>query len=92
MSAVTASERRRVGVAFGAVLRAARKDKGMTQERLADAAGLDRTFPTLLERGLRTPTIATIIRLADALGVSAATLVDETHFLLRSADLPENID
>jgi DNA-binding XRE family transcriptional regulator len=57
MSGVEASERRRVGLAFGAALRAARKHKGMTQEQLADAAGFDRTFPTLLERGLRTPTL-----------------------------------
>jgi len=79
MSAVTPSERRRVGLAFGAALRAARKHKGMTQEQLADAAGVDRTFPTLLERGLRTPTLGTILRLADALHVPAERLIEDTR-------------
>jgi len=79
VSAATPSERRRVGLAFGAALRAARKDRGMTQEQLADAAGIDRTFPTLLERGLRTPTLSTLLRLAEALGISAEALVEDTR-------------
>jgi DNA-binding XRE family transcriptional regulator len=86
MSTVTASERRRVGLAFGAALRAARKHKGMTQEQLADAAGVDRTFPTLLERGLRTPTLGTLLRLAEALGVSAEALVEDTRSQMGRAD------
>jgi transcriptional regulator with XRE-family HTH domain len=79
VSAVIPSERRRVGLAFGAALRAARKHKGMTQEQLAEAADLDRTFPTLLERGLRTPTLGTLLRLAEALGISAEELVEDTR-------------
>jgi len=81
----TPSERRRVGLAFGAALRAARKHKGMTQEHLADAAGIDRTFPTLLERGLRTPTLGTLLRLAKALGLSAEGLVEATRLQMSQA-------
>lgn len=79
MSAATADERRRVGLAFGAALRAARKHRGMTQEQLAAAAGCDRTFPTLLENGRRTPTLGTLMRLAEALGTSAESLVEDTR-------------
>ena len=88
MGAVTVGERRRVGLAFGATLRAARRRKGMTQEQLADAAGLDRTFPTLLERGLRTPSLGTLLRLAEALGISAEMLVEDTRSQMRRSNGP----
>jgi len=78
MSAVTASERRRVGLAFGAALRAARRECGITQEGLAEASGLDHTFVSLLERGLRTPTIAVAFKLSKALGLNPLRLLADT--------------
>ena len=83
---MTPAERRRVGLAFGAVLRAARKQKGLSQEQLADAAGVDRTLPSLLERGLRTPTLGTLLRLAEALGISAEMLVEDTRSYMGRRD------
>jgi transcriptional regulator with XRE-family HTH domain len=54
----------------------------MSQERLADLGNFDRTYPSLLERGLRTPTLTVVFKLADVLGVTPSTLValalDET--------------
>jgi transcriptional regulator with XRE-family HTH domain len=50
----------------------------MTQETLAETADLDRTYPSLLERGLRQPTLAYLFALADALKMSAADLVAQT--------------
>ena len=73
----------RVALAFGAVLRAARREKGLTQEQVAANAGFDRTYPSLLERGLRTPTLGVIFRLADALGIDAPQLVGATFDWLR---------
>jgi transcriptional regulator with XRE-family HTH domain len=78
MSAVTASERRRVGLAFGAALRAARLESALTQEGLAEASGFDHTFLSLLERGLRTPTIAVAFRLSKALGLNPLRLLADT--------------
>jgi XRE family transcriptional regulator, regulator of sulfur utilization len=78
MSAVTATERRRVGLAFGTALRTALLQCGITQEQLAEASGLDHTFVSLLERGRRTPTIAVAFRLSKALGLSPARLIDDT--------------
>jgi transcriptional regulator with XRE-family HTH domain len=60
---------------FGQVLRTHRTEKGLSQEALADAAGLDRTYISMLERGLRQPTLGSLFALADALGTSAARLV-----------------
>ena len=44
-----------ISKAFGAILRRNREEKGMSQEQLALDCGLDRTFISLLERGLRQP-------------------------------------
>ncbi len=61
--------------AFGEVLREARVEKGLSQEALAFASELDRTYISMLERGKRQPTISVIFKLAAALGVSAAEMV-----------------
>ncbi len=52
-----------------------RKEKGMTQERLAELSGLSQQYLSGLERGRRNPTIVTIYELANALGVSHLDLV-----------------
>lgn len=61
--------------AFGRVLRQSRNERGLSQERLAELADLDRTTPSLLERGLRQPTLGVIILLGRALVVDPRELV-----------------
>ncbi len=56
--------------AFGVVLRLLRTKAELSQEELALESGLDRSFISLLERGLRQPTLKTIFQLVDTLGVS----------------------
>lgn len=46
-----------------------RRDKGMTQEQLADRSGLDRVAIANIETGIRRPTVTTIYRLANSMGV-----------------------
>jgi transcriptional regulator with XRE-family HTH domain len=53
-----------------------RKQAGLSQELLAKRAGLHRTAIGLLERGARVPRIDTLIKLAAALDVDAAELLD----------------
>ena len=60
---------------FGATLRAVRRSKGHSQEGLGRMAGMNRTTVGLLENGKREPRLATIVRLADALGVDPSVLV-----------------
>jgi transcriptional regulator with XRE-family HTH domain len=64
-----------VAAAFGSVLRDCRQKAGISQEELAGRAGVDRTYVSLLERGLRQPTLDSLFRLARGLDVAAATLV-----------------
>lgn len=75
-----------IGQIFGTVLRQYRSARNISQEELAFQAGVDRTFVSRLERGIRQPTITTLIGIGQALGVSAADLVRDTEkeFLLRS--------
>jgi transcriptional regulator with XRE-family HTH domain len=61
--------------AFGRILREYRLKAKLSQEALALAAGIDRTFVSLLERGQRQPTLTTLFRLAAVLDVAPATLV-----------------
>ncbi|HAC65429.1 MAG TPA: XRE family transcriptional regulator [Cyanothece sp. UBA12306] len=68
--------------AFGKVVQRLRKSKGLSQEELSSSSGLDRTFISRLESGLRQPTISTIIKLAEALNVSAASIVAEVEDIL----------
>jgi len=68
-----------IGRVFGAVLQRYRLARNITQEELAFQAGVDRTFVSRLERGVRQPTITTLIGMGQALGVSAADLVRETE-------------
>lgn len=53
-----------------------RKQAGLSQELLAKRAGLHRTAIGLLEKGARVPRIDTLIKLASALGVEAADLLE----------------
>jgi DNA-binding XRE family transcriptional regulator len=56
--------------AFGATLRLIRTDAGLTQEQLAHAAGVGRTYIGEVETGVRNPTLSTIWQLSRALRVS----------------------
>ena len=59
----------------GRVLRAYRLERGLSQEVLSGLAGLDRTHYSKLERGLRSPNLETLFRLAQALDVAPHVLV-----------------
>jgi transcriptional regulator with XRE-family HTH domain len=61
--------------AFGHILRDLRGKRGLTQEKLALDANLDRTFISQLERGLKQPSLTTIINIASILKIEPSRLV-----------------
>jgi transcriptional regulator with XRE-family HTH domain len=64
---------------FGKVLRELREANHISQEKLAEYCELDRTYISLLERGLRQPTITTIFKLAKALNISPSKLMEKVE-------------
>jgi transcriptional regulator with XRE-family HTH domain len=60
---------------FARNLRRARQAQGLSQEDLAHKAEIDRTYVSSLERGIYSPTIEVVERLAIALGVETADLI-----------------
>lgn len=60
-------------------LRNARKASGLTQEALAEKAGVHRTYISLLERNKKSPTIEVLLRLCSALGVRASHLLAQVE-------------
>ena len=62
--------------ALGQNVRQRREDRTLTQEKLAEKAGLDPTYISGIERGLRNPGIRNVARLAKALGLTTATLCE----------------
>jgi transcriptional regulator with XRE-family HTH domain len=63
--------------ALGRAVSTRRHRLGLSQERLAEAAGLHRTYLGSLERGERNPTVLTLLRVASAVGCSVTDLVTE---------------
>ncbi len=61
--------------AFGKTLKELRAKKKISQEALAHECSLDRTFISLLERGLRQPSLSTILKIAEALKVSPVEIM-----------------
>jgi transcriptional regulator with XRE-family HTH domain len=74
---------RKLALAFGSVLREVRLQKGISQDTLASLCDFDRTYPSLLERGLRSPTLAMIFRISEALEINPSVLVEKTYDVLR---------
>jgi len=72
--------------AFGDVVRSARLARGIAQEELAALAGIERSHMGKMERGEHLPTLALILKVANALNMSAAELMADTEANLRKVD------
>ena len=70
-------------VLVGNVIRKLREEKGKTQEVLSGLAGLDRTHYSKIERGLRSPTLDTLWKVALALDLKPHELVEEIEKALK---------
>ncbi len=67
------------GNVLGRRLASYRKLNGLSLEQVATRAGITKSYLSKLERGLSSPTIATLLRLAHALGRSAEQLIGEAE-------------
>jgi transcriptional regulator with XRE-family HTH domain len=62
---------------FGRRLRELRKERGLTQEALAEAADLSGNYVSELELGQKVPSLTILVRLAQALEVGASDLLSD---------------
>jgi transcriptional regulator with XRE-family HTH domain len=63
------------GEVFGRRLRELRQKRGVTQEQLSASTGLTEGYISNMERGLKVPSLTTILRIAVALGCKVTELV-----------------
>ena len=62
---------------LGRVIRLERERRRLSQEALSELAGMNRSFVGEIERGEATPTIVTLQKLADALGIKLSELIKQ---------------
>ena len=75
---------------FGSVVRSQRQGAGLSQEELAHRSGLHRTYVTDVERGARNPSLNSIKKLSDALGVSLSDLFGLIETVERKERTPDS--
>ncbi len=68
-------ERLSLETSFGRVLRVLRQQKGLSQEELGFESGYHRTYVSLLERGLKSPSLQTIFNISKALTIDTSDLI-----------------
>jgi transcriptional regulator with XRE-family HTH domain len=76
---------------FGRRLREIRKERGLTQEALAESADLSGNYISDLELGLKVPSLTILVRLSQALGVATPDLLrDFTREAVRKMKVREH--
>ncbi|HYI31142.1 MAG TPA: helix-turn-helix transcriptional regulator [Bradyrhizobium sp.] len=71
--------------AFGKIIAGLRRTAGLSQEELADRAAIHRTYVSQIERGLKSPTIVMLFRLAKALGTTPSRILKQLESDLGTA-------
>ena len=84
---VMTRSRKRERICSGVVeiLRTTRESKGISMTELADRAGLSRSIISLVERELRNPTLDTLLRISQALGVSLGEVIARSEAAVESS-------
>ena len=72
---------------FGQALRESRKEQGMTQEDLAFKSGYHPTYIGQLERGVKNPSLRTIMSLAAVLNTPGSELIKRVESLVSESSL-----
>ena len=62
---------------LGEAVRAKRKEAGVSQEKLAEKADLSAVFISRIERGIESPSVDNVLKIARALCVKVRDLVAE---------------
>lgn len=63
-------------ILLGQAIKDRRNQLGLSQEKLADKCGFDRTYISMLERGKRNPSLLNLIKIAQGLETSVSQLTE----------------
>lgn len=74
---------------LGKRVKSARVRRGLTQEGLAETVGVSQNYLSAIERGDKIPRLATFIKIANGLQVSADYLLEEELCAANQINLPE---
>jgi len=74
---------------FGAILRRERLARGWTIVKLARRTGMNPQYVGVIEAGRNSPTLATILELAEVLGVEAGDLIREVAAARKTPKVPQ---
>jgi transcriptional regulator with XRE-family HTH domain len=77
------SPRDEIAASVIAALRTHRLDQGVSMNALAERSGLSLTMISFVERGIRKPTLDTLLRISEALGVSLGKLIHQAEISAR---------
>jgi transcriptional regulator with XRE-family HTH domain len=73
---VEVSRKKKARKNLGRKIRSLRKTQQISQEQLAFESGLSRQYISYLESGLKSPTVDTLLTIADAMNVDVKDLLD----------------
>ena len=73
------SKEEKYQLAFGELVRELRKEKGLSQEKLAELSDLHVNYISFLERGKRQPTLSTLLKIAEGFGISLSSLIKKVE-------------
>ena len=69
-------ETEKVLSSFGKKIFELRKQRNLTQEKFSEICGIHRTYTSSLESGTRNPSLTTLFRISNALGITLSELLD----------------
>ncbi len=75
-----------VSVAFGRVLQEIRNEKSLSQEELGFDSGYHRTYVSLLERGLKNPSLSAVFKISAALHLAPSEVVRRVEEILQKTN------
>ncbi|WP_276358083.1 helix-turn-helix domain-containing protein [Cohnella caldifontis] len=68
-----------IELSFAKILKTLRINNKLSQEELAFRSNLDRTYISMLERGIHQPTISTLFALSKALNIKASVIIQHVE-------------
>jgi transcriptional regulator with XRE-family HTH domain len=69
--------------AFGEAIKQARSERGLSQEAAALESGIDRSYYGHIERATKSPTLATVWKIADALEMKPSELIRRAEQIIK---------